>query len=66
MDHTRASVLSVCTAAIIGAWSSAGGLEEGAGAGGPADWLDCGVRMLTEQELSHQLSWTRVLSSSST
>ena len=39
MDHTRASVLSVCTAAIIGAGASAGGLEEGAGAGGPADCL---------------------------
>ena len=48
MDHTRASVLSVCTAAIIGAGASAGGLEEGAGAGGPSDWLDCGVQAMND------------------
>ena len=48
MDHTRASVLSVCTAAIIGAGASAGGLEEGAGAGGPTDWLDCGVQAMND------------------
>ena len=57
MDHTRASVLSVCTAAIIGAGASAGGLEKGAGSGGPTDWLDCGVRYITPEEREEVLNW---------
>ena len=57
MNHTRASVLSVCTAAVIGAGASAGGLEKGAGAGGPADWLECGVRSITPEEREEVLNW---------
>ena len=57
MDHTRASVLSVCTAAIIGAGAGAGGLEEGAGAGGPTDWLECGVRVLNDADRASLLEW---------
>lgn len=48
MHHTRASVLSVCTAAIIEAGASAGGLEKKAGAGGPEDWLGCGVQAMND------------------
>ena len=58
MDHTRASVLSVCTAAIIGAGASAGGLEEGAGAGGPADWIECGVRKTDGQTATDLFGFT--------
>ena len=55
MDHTRASVLSVCTAAIIGAGASAGGLEEGAERPitqpDSAEWITKNVQTLTPQQI---------------